>query len=102
MRGAVGLGDQDCGAARCGSSICGACSSYGLPAGSSEYSATAGVTSLPYESTSLSSAKSREADSTGAVKCVEVTGCGVTSVPAPYASVATAISASATPFTTTA
>src|SRR5436309_371077 len=61
MRGAAGLEDQDCGDARRGSSICGAWSSYGLPAGSSEYSATAGVTSLPYESTFPSVAESRDA-----------------------------------------
>src|SRR3954447_25748450 len=90
---------QDLGEPRWGSSICGAWSSYRLPAGSSEYWATALVISLPYASSGSVLGESLDVTTTGACDREPVTGSGVRRVPPANASIATAIRISARTFT---
>src|SRR5678816_4302374 len=92
----AGLGAQDLGEPRCGSSTCGACSSYNEPSGASEYSATAWVTSFLCAPRSGSGAASRDTAATGEVDREEVTGRRVWTASAAQTSIAAAISGSNT------
>src|SRR3954466_4969398 len=90
-----GLDAQDLGEPRWGSSTCGECSSYSVPAPSNVYSATALVISLPYASSASSAAASREVGVTGSSGAESgdreaVTGHGVISDPPANAKAATA------------
>src|SRR3954453_14025992 len=83
-------GDQDFGDPRRGISVCGECNSYELPPSSSEYSATALETSLPYASTAPSPAsRSSHADVIGRTDRAEITGRDVRKEPAANAGAAT-------------